>query len=130
SRKKLLLLGQRNDAIADVAGREHAEFFAERAGAAAFIGHCDDRAEASDRPRTVRVDVTFQSAQQSRKPGAAADSDDVEAVVAHSRGLYARGYSCARRNVSGLLNVLAMPRPRRTLFSDTFPVASAAPSCT
>src|SRR5258708_5648202 len=86
ARQQVLLLGQRDDAVADVAGRQHAELFAQRAGAAAFVGHRHDRAEAGDRPRTISVDVAFQPAEQSRKPGAAADGDDVEAVMAHSRG--------------------------------------------
>jgi hypothetical protein len=42
----------------------------------------------------------------------------------------ARNYSCALRNVSGLLNVFAIPSPRFTFLIDTFPVATAAPSCT
>ena len=39
-------------------------------------------------------------------------------------------YWCARKNVSGLLNVFAIPSPRCTFFSDTLPVATAAPRAT
>ena len=43
-----LVLGQRRQAVADVAGRRHAEVAAQAAGAAAVVGGGDDRGDAGD----------------------------------------------------------------------------------
>src|SRR4051812_1724578 len=83
ARQQMLFLGQGDDAVADIARRQHPELFSQRAGTAAFVRHRHDRAELRDGPRPLSVDVAFQSAQQRREPGAAADRDDVEAVMAH-----------------------------------------------
>ena len=83
-REELLFLGQSDDAVADVARRQHPEFLAQDAGAAAFVGDGDDRAEPFDRPHSVGVDVSLQAAEQRREAGAAADGDDVQAMVAHA----------------------------------------------
>ena len=43
-----LILGERDHAVADVAGREHVEFFAETAGGATVVGDGDDGGEVAD----------------------------------------------------------------------------------
>ena len=60
----------------------------------------------------------------------AGDQNGTGGLKIMERHRRADAYSCARKNVSGLLNVLAMPRPRLTFLIDTLPVATAAPSCT
>src|SRR5208283_1349813 len=43
-----LVLGERDHAVADVAGREHVELFAEAAGGATVVGDGDDGGEVAD----------------------------------------------------------------------------------
>src|SRR5438105_14065875 len=79
----MLFFRKSDDAVADVAGRKNAEFFAQGAGASTLVGDGHDCAEARDRPRPLGVDVAFEAAQQSGEAGSPSDRDDVETRVSH-----------------------------------------------
>ena len=80
------VFGERDHAVANVAGRKNAIFAAQAAGAAAVIGDGDDGGEIGDRALGAGVfvvaahDEFFQAAQQRGKSGAAAESDDAESA--------------------------------------------------
>jgi hypothetical protein len=79
------VLGERDHAIADVAGGEHAIFAAEAAGAATVIGDGDDGGKIRDGPfrRGMLIaaadNMFLQTAEQRGETGAAAESDDAQA---------------------------------------------------
>jgi hypothetical protein len=98
-----LVLGERDHAVADVAGREHVEFIAETAGGATVVCDGDDGGEVADEAGKVggerfrlgigveegcgtgraaggggRGDVTLEASQQGGKACAAADGYDSE----------------------------------------------------
>ena len=68
-----LLGGQGRQAIADVAGGQHAELAAQHPGAAAVVRHGDDGGEVAA--------VALQAAEQGGQAGAAADGHDRRAAV-------------------------------------------------
>src|SRR5581483_12458421 len=63
-----LVVGERDQTVANVARRKHAELAAQPSGRAAVVAHGDDG-------REVRRDL-LEPAQHGREPGAAADDDD------------------------------------------------------
>ena len=63
-----LRVGQRGDAVPDVADGRDAELLAQRAGRAAVVGHGHDRGEVAR--------VLLEAAQERREAGPAADRDD------------------------------------------------------
>jgi len=65
-----LRVGQRDDAVANVAGRRDVELLADAPSAATVVGNGDDRRNADL--------VSLEAAQQGREASAAPDSDDVE----------------------------------------------------
>ena len=67
------VVGERDQTVANVAGRQHAEFFLQAAGRAAVVAHGYDRGEIARAP--------LEPAQQRRKPGAAADGDDLVSLL-------------------------------------------------
>jgi hypothetical protein len=100
AREKGFVLGERHHAVANIAGRKHAVLAAKPAGAAAVIGHGDDRGEIGDRAPSGRkliaaaYDVFLQAAEKGRKPRAAAESDNTQARhgnfgtrISHERAL-------------------------------------------
>jgi hypothetical protein len=75
------VLGESDDAIADVAGRQHVEFFAQASAGAAVIADGHDRAQFTDF-RLVRfgrspraADIALESFEESGQTGAATDGD-------------------------------------------------------
>ncbi len=78
---------QRERALQDVAGRQHAEFVAELARTAAAVEHGDDRVQAQPR-------VALETAEQARQAGAAADAPDVQLAKPHA------GHSIGGRGAS------------------------------
>ena len=78
------VLGERDQAIANVAGRKNAIFAAQAARAAAVVGDGDNRGEIGDRACEGRLfvaapdDVILQATKKSGKSGAAAESDNTE----------------------------------------------------
>ena len=72
ARHQRLGLGQRGDAVAHVARRQHAELAAQAAGGAAVVADGDDRGQVAR--------VLLEAAQQDRQAGAAADGDDLGAA--------------------------------------------------
>ena len=67
---------QRQRALQDVAGRQHAELVAQLSGAAAAVEHRDDGVEVQPR-------VLLQAAEQARQSGAAAEAADVQLAQTH-----------------------------------------------
>src|SRR5207253_2127144 len=107
AREQLFLVGEGDDAVADVAGRRHPELFAQDTRAAAFIGDGDDRRELRHRPRPLGVDVLLQTAEESGKAGSAADRNDVEAV-AHDRYFF---FNSVRTSFATAFSVSKTPVP-------------------
>ena len=70
--------GQGRQAVADIAGGQHAQLTAEHAGAAAVVGHGDDRREVAA--------VALQAAQQGGQACATTDGHDRGAAVQPSFG--------------------------------------------
>ncbi len=70
ARQQVLVVGQRDDAVADVARRQHAELAPQASGGAAVVGDGDDAGELAQ-PRAAHL--VLEAAQQRRQPGAAAD---------------------------------------------------------
>ncbi len=88
-REEVLVLGEGDEAVADVAGGKHVEVFAETAGGAAVVGDGDDGGELADEggemlERRVgdgggasgRGDEGLESAEERGEAGSAADGDD------------------------------------------------------
>ena len=70
--KQSLIFGERNDAIADVAGRKHPEFLAQTSAGTAVVTHRNYRAQFTDLGRTGWLfngtwpgDVSFKTFQES-----------------------------------------------------------------
>jgi limonene-1,2-epoxide hydrolase len=87
----VLVFRERDHAVADVAGWEHLEVFAEPARGATVVSDGDDCCEVADEAGKVLVcgvydglgtlwrgDVTFEAAEKSRKASAATDGDYAE----------------------------------------------------
>jgi hypothetical protein len=94
----VLILGDGDHAIADVAWREHVEVFAESAGGAAVVGYGDDGGKVADEVGTIAVqgggyrggsvcrtagtnrgrNVVLEAPEESGEAGASSDSDDAE----------------------------------------------------
>jgi hypothetical protein len=94
----MLVLGEGNHAVADVAWREHVEVFAESAGGAAVVGYRDDGGQVANEVGTIAVqgggyrggsvcrtagtdwgrDVVLEASEESGEAGASSDSDDAE----------------------------------------------------
>jgi len=96
--EKMLVLGEGDEAVAEVAGRRQMQVFAETARRATVVGDGDDGGEVADEAGEVfvlrvglrslgRGDVAFEAAQEGGEAGAAADGDDVELVGGSHRGL-------------------------------------------
>ena len=84
ARQQGFVFGERDDAVANVAGREHVELFAQASAGAAVVADRDHGAQFADL-RMVGLaqsagpgDVTLQSLQQGREAGAAADGDHAQ----------------------------------------------------
>jgi hypothetical protein len=108
--EEVLVFAEGDHAVADVAGREHFEVFAETAGGASVVGDGDDGGEIADEAGVGwcgvltfglgrgsvggatgcggRGDVAFESTEKRREAGASADGDDAEGGL---RGLAGRG---------------------------------------
>ena len=98
--EQVLVFGEGDHAVADVAGGKHLEVFAEAAGGAAVVGDGDDGGEVADEAGSVvrrrgvaerrRAslagcgDVALEAAQQGGEAGAAADGDDAQGCWARS----------------------------------------------
>ena len=65
-------LGERGEALADVAGREHSILLAQPAARAAVVGDGDDRDDVAG--------VLLDASEQRREPGAATDRDQARAL--------------------------------------------------
>ena len=63
-REQVLVFGERDHAVADVAGRKHVEVFAQAAGGAAVVGDGDDGGELADEAGEVRLGVRPTAARQ------------------------------------------------------------------
>ena len=80
------VLGKGDQAIADIAGREHAVLAAQTAGAATVIGDGDNGGKIGDRALggglliAAADDVLFKTAKESGEPGAAAESNHADAA--------------------------------------------------
>src|SRR5882672_2047993 len=84
-----LIFRKSDNAVADVAGRQHVEFFAQSSAGTAVIADGDDRAELIDEPflwwwTAVRVSdwtghILLQSLEQSREAGPPADGNHTQA---------------------------------------------------
>src|SRR5690349_12799875 len=113
-REQLFFLGQSDDAVTDVARREHAELAAQHSGAPSVVGDGDDGAEAADAPDTFGIDVTFETAEECGEACAATDRDDVEAVF-HSRATGSAGgyffFSSVRTSLATAFSVSNTPVP-------------------
>jgi hypothetical protein len=78
------VFGEGDQAVADVAGREHAIFAAEATGAATVIGNGDNGGQIDDRALggglliAAANDVLLEAAEKRGKSGAAAESDDTQ----------------------------------------------------
>ena len=86
--KQSFVFGESDDAVADVAGRQHAEFFAQASAGAAVVADGDYRAQFTDLgspgllfDRAGTGDVALKTFEKSGKPGATADGDDVQATA-------------------------------------------------
>jgi hypothetical protein len=106
--EEVLILGEGDEAVAEVAGGEHVEALAEAAGGAAVVGDGDDGGEFTDeagdrlggaaragrrglRRWVGRGDEVLEAAQQRRKAGTAADGDDAKLLVAGIRERHCSG---------------------------------------
>ena len=87
-----ILFGERDDAVPDVARRQHPELLAKNPGAAALVGHRDDRREAGNRPGPLGFHVCLQPAQKGGESGTTTDRDNVEAVMAHLEAILAAAW--------------------------------------
>ena len=89
--EEMLILGESDEAVADVAGREHVEIFAKTSGGAAVIGDGDDGGEVADEAREGLAvfaggdesaegwgDEALKAAQERGEAGSAADGDDTK----------------------------------------------------
>jgi hypothetical protein len=86
----VFVFGERDHAVAHVAGREHLEVFAEAAGGASVVGDGDDGGEVADEAKGAGAagigcgraggggDVALEAAEEGREARAAADGDDAE----------------------------------------------------
>ncbi len=73
----LLVLGEGEDAVADVAGREDVESHPEAAGAASVVHHRDDRRQVGGH--------LLQSTEECREPGPSAQGDDPRSLLQDPR---------------------------------------------
>jgi hypothetical protein len=102
--EQVLVFGERDHAVANVAGGKHFEVFAKAAGGASVVGDGDDGGEVGDgaggvlaartgeRGRAGRgCDVALEAAQQRREPGASADGDDPQAANGEGTGEFVMG---------------------------------------
>ncbi len=87
AREQVLVLRERDHAVADVAGGQHVQVFAQAAGGTAVVGDGDDGGEVADeagqgvgdRQRAGRGGgVALEAAQQRGEAGAATDGDDAK----------------------------------------------------
>ena len=89
--EQVLVLGEGDEAVADVAGGKHVEVFAEAAGGATVVGDGDDGGELADEGGEIleggvserggaggRGDEGLETAQERGETGAAADGDDAK----------------------------------------------------
>ena len=88
--EEVFVFGERDEAVAQVAGGKHVEVFAEAAGGAAVVGDGDDGGELADEAREVfavagngcvaegACDEALEAAQQGGEAGAAADGDNAK----------------------------------------------------
>ena len=70
---QVLVVGQGDDAVADVARRQDAELASQTTRGATVVAHRDDRGEIAD----LVADVTLEATQQDGQAGAAADRDEI-----------------------------------------------------
>ena len=82
-----LIFGERDDAVANVARRQHVELLAQASAGAAVVADRDDGAEFADFRLAGRCqgagssDVALQTLEQGGQAGAAADGDDAQTRV-------------------------------------------------
>ena len=80
--QQVFFFAEGDHAVAQVAGREHVEVFAQAAGGAAVVGDGDDGGQVGDLDggagRAGDSDVAAQAAQQRGEAGAAADGDHAQ----------------------------------------------------
>src|SRR4051812_21047714 len=77
-REKLLVFGERDHAVSDVARREHVELLAKAPRAAAVVRHRDDGREPLARKADAVADVGLEPSQERRQARSAADDDDAQ----------------------------------------------------
>ena len=108
-------------AIANVARRQHVELAAEASGAAAIVGHSNDRGDVDDgRCAFGGTGVVFEAVEYVGESGAAADGYDAQrGVIFHSVSAHSvSAHSVSAHSVQCVFSKCALPRYRRPRYHD------------
>lgn len=114
--EQVLVVGQRDQTVADVARRQQPQVAAQPPGGAAVVGNRDDAGQIGD----LGADPALQAGEQRGQPGAAAQGDD-----AQTGGGTARGRGRNGRPVSRAGGRAARRRPQRLRSSTRISLATA-----